>query len=888
MVDVVISIAAKVAELMVVPIGKHICYPFKYSSKMDELKKQVEKLTDVREMLQHSVDEAKTQGDEIEEVVEKWLTKVDEFTKGVVKPIIDDQDKAGKLCSIGFCPNLMARYSLSKKAAKTTKVGLDLLGEGKFEKVSYRPLLRKTISTYIRDDYEEFESRKPIFQEIMQALKDDNFKMIEVYGMGGVGKTTLVERVVGQAIEDKLFDFEITVDITETPDIKKIQDLIAEELGLKFDEEGLSRRAVRLRHRLKKEKKVLIVLDNIWAKLDLEAVGIPFSHEEEKGSSSLQEEDRKGRNDDQRRCKILLTSRSEYVLRNDMNAEKNFLVEILSEEEAGNLFWKIVGDAVKNCDFEAIGVEIIRYCAGLPVAIATIARRNRLHTLINHLKASCLLLDGNKDESVKMHDIIHTVAVSIASTYKLMFNIQDVTDIKEMLEKKLPKDSTAISLYHKDISMLPERTEDLYLDELKGVKNVLYQLNGEGFPKLKHLHVQNDPEIQYIVNSIGWGLCLENLKLSSINIECMWLDQLPAISSSCQTLISLTVEECSGNLKFLFSYSMVKSLVQLEILEIRNFEFHSLTQLSIEDCPKLKTFSHALASADIKQSNEIEQMNCQYDIHPLFGETVVLPTLASMNLSSICIQTVWLNHLQSISSSFQNLTEIVMDGCGTLKHVYSSSMVESLIQLKNLEISNCKLMEAVIITQGERTSNTLFPKLYRLRLKHLPKLTSFCNFEGKSIELPSLNHLWLGNCPKMQAFVSNSPDADNPTNKEEQVNSEQSANIQPLFDEKEIFKELKISSCMMEEIVAKEDVEAVPYRFVFPQLKLLQLVDLPSLRSFYSGVHISEWPKLKKLRMWGCNKVEILTSEFLSLQKSHGESQLENSIQEPLIIDDKV
>ncbi|KAI9195613.1 hypothetical protein LWI28_016631 [Acer negundo] len=50
-------------------------------------------------------------------------------------------------------------------------------------------------------------------------------------------------------------------------------------------------------------------------------------------------------------------------------------------------------------------------------------------------------------------------------------------------------------------------------------------------------------------------------------------------------------------------------------------EFHSLTQLSIEDCPKLKTFSSALTSADIKQSNEIEQMNCQYDIHPLFGET---------------------------------------------------------------------------------------------------------------------------------------------------------------------------------------------------------------------------------------------------------------------------
>ena len=130
------------------------------------------------------------------------------------------------------------------------------------------------------------------------------------------------------------------------------------------------------------------------------------------------------------------------------------------------------------------------------------------------------------------------------------------------------------------------------------------------------------------------------------------------------------MEECSGDLKFLFSYSMVKSLVQLENLEIRNcksikeiinteelrgegrvvnivfpklinlqlkrlpnltqfasgnsVEFPSLTQLSIQDCPKLKTFSTAIMSADIKQSDEVEEMNCQDDIHPLFGETVTL------------------------------------------------------------------------------------------------------------------------------------------------------------------------------------------------------------------------------------------------------------------------
>ena len=137
------------------------------------------------------------------------------------------------------------------------------------------------------------------------------------------------------------------------------------------------------------------------------------------------------------------------------------------------------------------------------------------------------------------------------------------------------------------------------------------------------------------------------------------------MSSCCQTLTTLTLEECSGNLKFLFSYSMVKSLVLLEKLEIQNcksikgiinveelrgegrvvnmvfpklinlqlkglpnltqfasgnsVEFPSLSQLSIQDCPKLKTLiSSAVMSADIKQSEEVEEMNCLDDIHPLF------------------------------------------------------------------------------------------------------------------------------------------------------------------------------------------------------------------------------------------------------------------------------
>ncbi|TXG71318.1 hypothetical protein EZV62_006253 [Acer yangbiense] len=103
MAEIVVSIAAKVAELLVVPIGKHICYPFKYDSNMEDLKQQVEKLINARDRMQHSVDKAKRQGDEIEKDVEKWLNSVDALAAQlVVKSIIDgEEDRAKKkLCSI--------------------------------------------------------------------------------------------------------------------------------------------------------------------------------------------------------------------------------------------------------------------------------------------------------------------------------------------------------------------------------------------------------------------------------------------------------------------------------------------------------------------------------------------------------------------------------------------------------------------------------------------------------------------------------------------------------------------------------------------------------------------------------------------------------------------
>ena len=142
--------------------------------------------------------------------------------------------------------------------------------------------------------------------QIMEALRNGDDNMIGVWGMGGVGKTTLVEQVAKHAKEQKLFDEVVMASVFQNSDLRKIQGQLADMLGLKFEESEWER-AARLNEEIKKEKKILIILDDIWAQLDLEEVGIPFG-------------------DDYKGCKIVLTSINKHVLSNEIGTQKDIPV----------------------------------------------------------------------------------------------------------------------------------------------------------------------------------------------------------------------------------------------------------------------------------------------------------------------------------------------------------------------------------------------------------------------------------------------------------------------------------------------------------------------------------------------------------------------------------
>ncbi|KAM0000194.1 putative P-loop containing nucleoside triphosphate hydrolase, leucine-rich repeat domain superfamily [Helianthus debilis subsp. tardiflorus] len=345
--DLIVSFAVKIGELVFVPIGKSFSYLYDYNKNLISFQTRVPALENTKTEIQGLVDEAKRNGEHILPQVAEWLTSAD----GMVD---ESRNFLGDQQGSPSCSNVVSRYRISKKAKKRTLAVNKLLEDGKFDRVSRQvPPPLWSAST---GDVETFDSRNLTFKAIMDALKDDTINVIGVYGMGGVGKTTLVKEVAKQAGEQKLFDEMVMSVISQTLNVRNIQGEIADKLGLKLEQESESGRATRLCERLKQSTSVLLILDDVWRLLDLGAIGIPH-------------------NDVHKGCKLLLTSRSKDVCY-EMNAQVCVPVNVLSKLDAWNLFSKMA-NITNNSDIHLLATKVAERCAGLPIAVVTVARALR-------------------------------------------------------------------------------------------------------------------------------------------------------------------------------------------------------------------------------------------------------------------------------------------------------------------------------------------------------------------------------------------------------------------------------------------------------------------------------------------------------------------------------
>ncbi|KAB5529223.1 hypothetical protein DKX38_019304 [Salix brachista] len=252
--EILSSMTSTVVELLFDPIFRSVSRVFNYSRNVKNLETRMEELSDKKTRVLHSVEEATNKTEVIHDDVEKWLASVDGITEEADR-VLKDEDKAENRCLMGLFPNLMTRYRVSTEIESIEEKAVKISLRGKFDRVSYLPA-RRGIGDRSVKDYEAFESRRHVLDDILEALKDNDVNLVGVYGMPGVGKTTIVKKVAEQVKANKIFDVVVLAVVSKTPNLREIQGEIADGLGFKFEAETNRGRAERLHERLKSETKV--------------------------------------------------------------------------------------------------------------------------------------------------------------------------------------------------------------------------------------------------------------------------------------------------------------------------------------------------------------------------------------------------------------------------------------------------------------------------------------------------------------------------------------------------------------------------------------------------------------------------------------------------------
>ncbi|KAH1063269.1 hypothetical protein J1N35_028256 [Gossypium stocksii] len=294
------------------------------------------------------VDEAKRQIEIIYDDVEDWLRSAEKE----LKETQNLRDEIDRFKCFKWCPKWGWRYSLSKKLAEKTPIISKLLETSNFAQVGYRRPLQG-LEFITSTDFMDSESSKSAFNQIMEAINAKGVNMIGLHGMPGVGKTTLAIEVGKHTREQKFFDKVVMFTMSQNPNIRTIQDKVAEMFGLNFHTNTEQGRAEELFRSMQSVNKILVIVDDLWEEFKMERIGIPFG-------------------DKHNGCKILLTTRRQQVC-TKMNC-REIQLGIQSEDEAWVLFRDQAGLDDDCSSLNEVAKEVAGECKGLPLAVVTVAK----------------------------------------------------------------------------------------------------------------------------------------------------------------------------------------------------------------------------------------------------------------------------------------------------------------------------------------------------------------------------------------------------------------------------------------------------------------------------------------------------------------------------------
>ncbi|XP_027171994.1 putative disease resistance protein At4g10780 [Coffea eugenioides] len=513
-------------------------------------------------------------------------------------------------------------------------------------------------------------------ERILAWLDTNEILRIGIWGMGGVGKTTLAEHIHNHLLKNtqsKVYWISVSQDFT----IKRLQGDVAKHLGLEgdlsnVDDEGV--RALRLRDAFEKmEEMVVLMLDDVWEEFRLNSLGIGA-----------------------RNCRLILTTRSEEVC-NRMRCQSKFELKTLDTEEAWGLFERTLGsETVLDGDLEGIAKSITERCGGLPLGIVVMAGSMIGVTDIHEWRNA--LVDLNRVEHGKMEEKVFRIL-------ERSFNRLDKYERNCFLY---------CCLYPEDRKIRREELIDLFIRaELMSKRESWSEEFDQGHTILNKLI----------------RVCLLEKTKDSEGDDCVKMHDLVRDMALRITTHGNSNLQMNGDVPRFLVKSIGKgnSKVTLEpkkwTEDLHAVSFHSFSypQPKIEippawspNCPKLSTLLLSWVS--------IKEIPDSFFRH--------MCGLKVLNLS----ECQGITELPDSVSNLVNLTALILEGCEGLRFVpplgklkqlrdldLSSTKIqdlpegwESLVNLERLHLNRCWDLSQKIIPKGT------FSQLHRLQLLLLP------------------------------------------------------------------------------------------------------------------------------------------------------------------------
>ncbi|KAI9107777.1 hypothetical protein K1719_021113 [Acacia pycnantha] len=260
---------------------KEADYIYKLEDNLKSLKDKWEHLQSMKEDLKTRVDEAEnTQGMQRAQEIDRWMKKVDDIQQEVTDIEIQGAKEIQDKCLSKSCPkNCKSSYKLGKKAAKMINNVDNLAAKGKRYSSENFKIAHRRPPEPIEMPLDEVVGLDLMFNKVWKSIEEENVGIIGLYGMGGVGKTTLLKIINNELGKRRLgFNFVMWVVVSKEPNLDSIMDTIrkfiriGDDIWTKCSDQD--QKAAKI-YGVLKEKKFVLLLDDIWDRLDLKLVGVP-------------------------------------------------------------------------------------------------------------------------------------------------------------------------------------------------------------------------------------------------------------------------------------------------------------------------------------------------------------------------------------------------------------------------------------------------------------------------------------------------------------------------------------------------------------------------------------------------------------------------------------